>query len=466
MKSIPKLIRRFVGILLLSIGLLIALNIVILFFIVVNQSEGDSPYITAEETAKELHKTSNGYALDNSKIEYLRRENIWAVLIDNDTQTAVWHTEFLPDTIPKTYSLAAVSSLTSGYIDGYPTYTGEAENGLLVLGYPKDSYWKHLWPSWDYQFISHVPHFFIVALLCNILLILVIYIWTTAKLTRSVNPIIQAIRDLAARKQVNLKEVGVLSELSININHTSRILQSQERELDEREMARANWIAGVSHDIRTPLSMVMGYAGQLAANQNLPREERNKASVVLRQSKKMRNLINDLNLASKLEYNMQPINPKKVNLVALVRQVIVDFINNDIEDKYQIEWTTNPGLNTCLLRADEDLIKRSVTNLIQNCINHNENGCIIYISVFETQKTFAITVEDDGIGASDEQIQKLNKTPHYMLCDKTTIEQKHGLGLLIVKQIVDSHNGTMLIEHSRFKGFAVKLEFPKNKESG
>ena len=271
---------------------------------------------------------------------------------------------------------------------------------------------------------------------------------------------VRGIQNLAARRQVKLKEKGVLSELAVNINQTSQLLQSQERELENRETARMNWIAGVSHDIRTPLSMVMGYAGQLEGNPRLTSEEQKKVSVILRQSEKMRNLINDLNLASKLEYNMQPLNLKKTNAVALVRQVVVDFINNDVENKYPIEWKTDESLISCITQADEDLVKRAVTNLIQNCINHNENGCTIYVSVCSTQSKCSITVEDDGIGASDEQIEKLNNTPHYMISDNSTSEQRHGLGLLIVKQIVKSHNGRMIIEHSRYDGFAVTLEFP------
>lgn len=461
MKSIPKLIGRFIRILLLSIFLLLVLNFFVLLFISINQSLSRTPYATAEETADALYKTDNGYALDNAALALLQNENIWAILINENTKTVVWHTDNLPDAIPVTYSLSDISSLTSGYIEGYPTYTGDAKDGLLVLGYPKDSYWKHLWPSWDYQFISHLPQTFLVVLLCNVLLIFVIYIWTTGKLTRSINPIVQGIRDMAARKQVQLKEKGVLSELALNINQTSQILQSQEIEIEERETARANWIAGVSHDIRTPLSMVMGYAGQLENNLYISSEERKKAMVILRQSEKMRNLINDLNLASKLEYNMQPLNLKNINAVALVREVVVDLINNDIENNYPIEWKTDHGLTSCIIQADEDLMKRATNNLIQNCINHNESGCTIYVSVRAAQKKCTITVEDDGTGVSDEQIEKLNNTPHYMISDNATSEQRHGLGLLIVKQIVKSHNGRMIIEKSQYDGFAVTLEFPK-----
>lgn len=248
---------------------------------------------------------------------------------------------------------------------------------------------------------------------------------------------------------------------SDNINHTSDILQEQREQLRKKETARANWIAGVSHDIRTPLSMVMGYAGQLESSDNLTEAEQKKAAVIVKQSKRMKNLINDLNLASKLEYNMQPLMKKQENAVAVVRQVVVDFMNMDIDDKFPIEWKMNDELITCSINADKDLLKRAISNLIQNSINHNENGCTIFVSLATNNGNCIICVEDNGIGASDEQIEKLNNAPHYMVCDTNTTEQRHGLGLLIVKQIMDAHNGTVLIDHSVYGGFKVVLTIPQ-----
>ena len=206
--------------------------------------------------------------------------------------------------------------------------------------------------------------------------------------------------------------------------------------------------------------MVMGYAGQLKDDANLTSEERQKAEVIVRQSKRIQNLINDLNLASKLEYNMQPINPAKQNLIAIVRQVVVDFINMDIEDKYPIEWETDEALTICPVNADKDLLKRAISNLIQNSINHNEQGCKIYVCVMTDDGNCTVVVADDGVGTTDEQIEKLNNAPHYMVCDNNTSEQRHGLGLLIVKQIVAAHGGTTVIEHGIYGGFAVKITLP------
>lgn len=257
---------------------------------------------------------------------------------------------------------------------------------------------------------------------------------------------------------VNIDEKGVLSELAKSINKTSEILQNQREQLRNKDTARANWIAGVSHDIRTPLSMIMGYASQLKTSSDLSEEMAKKLSVILKQSERIKNLINDLNLASKLEYNMQPFEKKKENAVAVVRQVIVDFLNMDIDEKFPIEWKTKSEFVSCFVNVDKNLIKRALANLIQNSINHNENGCTIYVSVKEDEKNCIICVEDNGIGVSDKELEKLNNTPHYMVCDKNTTEQQHGLGLLIVKQIMDVHNGQVEIKHSEYGGFKVVLQ--------
>lgn len=462
MKSVPKLIRRYIRILLLSCVLLMILNFILLFIFASNQTPGVHPWTTAGEVADALKKTDNGgYVMSSDEVALeLEESDAWAIFIDNETKQVQWNTANLPEAIPLSYTLSDIARLTRGYIDGYPTYTGEAEEGLVVVGYPKDRFWKNMWPSWDYYVIANLPKTILLVLTVNIALIFLIYIVVNSRLLRSISPIVNGIQSLPEGVPVHIKETGLFSELAFNINKTSEILQLQKHELRRKETARANWIAGVSHDIRTPLSMVMGYAGQLREDTHLTDEEQQKAAVIVKQSERMRNLINDLNLASKLEYNMQPVNQKKENLIAIVRQVVVDFINTDMDDRHPIEWETKEELTFCPVNADRDLLKRAVSNLIQNSITHNEKGCRIYVCVTAGNEKCNIIVSDDGIGATDEEIEKLNHTPHYMVCDENVAEQRHGLGLLIVKQIVAAHGGETVIGHSVYGGFSVKLVLP------
>ena len=461
MKSIPKLIRRFVGIMALSTVFLVILNIIFFAIVFVRNASTFSPWDMADHAAAALQLTDGGYSISDNVMAELKEENAWAILIDNDTRQVVWRTDNLPNNIPMQYTLSNIAELTRGYVDGYPTFTGEAQNGLLVLGFPKERFWKHTRASWDYNFIANLPKNTIIFLIINIVLIFLIYVVVDSKLLRFIRPITNGIQNLSNGSPVCIKEKGVFAELAEKINKTSKILQMQAEQLRKKETARANWIAGVSHDVRTPLSMIMGYAGQLENSKNLSEIERKKAAVIIRQSSRMKDLINDLNLASKLEYDMQPLTMKRENAISIVRQVIVEFMNTNIDDKFPIEWKTADTLSACYINADKDLLKRAISNLIQNSINHNENGCVIYASIDDDNNTCKICIEDNGKGASDEQIDRLNNAQHYMICDTNTTEQRHGLGLLIVKQIIKGHNGKILIDHSEYGGFKVVLIIPK-----
>ena len=461
MKSISKLIRRFVGIMMLSSIVLVILNIAFYAIVFVRNTSAFSPWDMAEQTADALQLTDTGFFLPENMAAKLREQNVWAVLIEDDTRKVTWQTDNLPNNIPMQYTLADIATLSRGYVDGYPTFTGEAQNGLLILGYPKDSFWKHTRASWDYNFIVNLPKNTMLLLAINAILIFLIYAVANAKLLHSIKPITNGIQDLSSGKPVCIIEKGVFSELAEKINNTSEILQKQAEQIRKKETARANWIAGVSHDVRTPLSMVMGYAGQLENSKNLSEAQRKKAAVIVKQTMRMKDLINDLNLASKLEYDMQPLTMQQENAIAIVRQVIVDFINMDIDERFPIEWITADTLSACYINADKDLLKRAIANLIQNSINHNENGCVIYVSVVDNNTTCRICIEDSGIGATNEQIDRLNNTPHYMVCDTNTAKQRHGLGLLIVKQIIDAHNGNVIIDHSEYGGLKVILIVPK-----
>ncbi len=460
MKGMAKLIRRCVGILSVSTFLILALNVCLFVAISMRQTANVGPWTTAKETAQELRKEEDGYVLSRKMEMELASEHAWAIYIDNETLKVKWHTKELPQTVPMSYTASEIAQLTRGYIDGYPTYTGGTEDGLMVLGYPKDRYWKHMTPSWDYDFIKNVPGTFLFVLGINIAAISLIYLVTNTKFLKSITPIAQAIEKLPSGEAIEISQRGLLAGLAAKINQTAQILQAQQRELRRREMARANWISGVSHDIRTPLSMVMGYAGQLAVNPLLSALERERADIICQQSIKIKNLINDLNLASKLEYHMQPFCEEAVSLCAIVRQSAADFINSDPEGNYKIELEIADNPEVYRVRGDKRLLARAIYNLLDNSRTHNPQGCCIQIDIQKEAEACIITVEDDGVGISEDKLNKLRHTSHYMMDDTGIEEPRHGLGLLIVQQIAAVHNGTVFFDCGKYGGFKVQIKIP------
>ncbi len=104
----------------------------------------------------------------------------------------------------------------------------------------------------------------------------IIYMLVNTRLLKSIRPVVEGIEKLPTSEPVYIKERGLLSELADCVNQTSCLLQEKDKALKKKEMSRANWICGVSHDIRTPLSVVMGYAGQLEEAPGLDLEEKRK----------------------------------------------------------------------------------------------------------------------------------------------------------------------------------------------
>lgn len=459
MKSTLKLLRRFVFILLLSIMILVILNIALLYVLVFDSMSSNGGWTAAEEIGRNLQTSGDGeFVLSQEGQDILEKYDAWAILIEDGTGNVIWHSENMPEEIPLHYSVAEISWSTRGYIKDYPTTTGFCGDNLVILGHPKDRYWKHIWNTFDYHMIANTPKTLVTFLLGNLLAVFIIYMVATSGIFRSVKPIVKGIEALP-EKEVHIKEKGLLSELAASINRVSEKLRMQERALKKKEMARANWIAGVSHDIRTPLSMVMGYAGQLEEDLSLPEDARKKAGIIRLQSIRMKNLVNDLNLASKLEYNMQPMKMEPVNLVAIARQVVVDFMNLALDEKYTIEWHNDANLMSCVIHGDRDLIYRALNNIINNARNHNPDGCRISVTVSQEPSVAHILIEDDGVGVTDEQLEKLRTASHYMMSDGSTKEQRHGLGLLIVRQIAAVHHGNVIFSHGRNGGFAVEMSF-------
>ncbi|XCP84033.1 HAMP domain-containing sensor histidine kinase [Roseburia hominis] len=464
MKSTFKLIRRFILILMLSLIGLVVINIVLLVGLTYRDKSNAGGWKAAGEVAEQLTGSeADGFSLTDEGRSILKERQAWAILIEDGTGNVIWNSDDLPKEVPLHYSAAEISWYTRGYIADYPTTTAARGEDLLVLGYPKDRYWKLMYPTWDYHGIVNTPKKVLVFLVVNLLCIISIYLIATSGVLRQVKPIVGGIEALPEGEAVYIREKGLLSDLATAINRVSERLRIQERELQKKEMARTNWIAGVSHDIRTPLSMVMGYAGQLEEDLSLSEENRRKAGVIRQQSIRMKNLVNDLNLASKLEYHMQSIRREMFNLVAVVRRVVVDFINADLEGKYPIEWNTSKDLEACMIEGDKELIRRAVNNLILNARIHNPKGCRIFVELKEDEQKAHIYIEDDGVGVTEEKLEEIQNKPHYLMNQGSMNKQRHGLGLLIVKQIVEVHRGSVCFGQGREGGFRVQISLEKGR---
>ena len=157
---------------------------------------------------------------------------------------------------------------------------------------------------------------------------------------------------------------------------------------------------------------------------------------------------------------MQPLRMEKVYFVELARQVVCEFLDSGLEAQYQIVFDSSQESETASIMGDEALLKRALYNLIQNSVIHNPKGCVISVSVARNETGITTMVSDDGIGVSAEKLEKLRATAHHLESTDERLNLRHGLGVLLVRQIVEAHHGTVEIESTPQNGYQTVLVFP------
>ena len=375
--------------------------------------------------------------ISEERLQELNRNQIWAMLLDASGH-CIWEAS-LPEEIPTQYTIQDVAVFSKGYLQDYPVFVRNTDNGLLVLGYPKDSFMKLTGNYFPIRAIRIFPLFITGILAIDIVLLFLVYYLSKRKISKNTEPIMASIKTLSTGKPVDLSIQGELSEIADSVNQASQVLSRQNQ-------ARANWISGVSHDIRTPLSMIMGYAQRIAGDHGASENIQQEAEIIRAQSAKIKDLVQDLNLVSQLEYEMQPLHKESVRLSKLLRSYAADLLNAGIGEKHSVEIEISPEAETAVIECDARLISRAIGNLVQNSINHNPQGCDISLSLGCSSEDVSITVADNGVGMSAEKLRELEEKPHYMESTDERLDLRHGLGLLLVRQIVEAHGGVMKIE--------------------
>ena len=451
MKSFRTYISKQLSVFLGLIFALIFLNSIMFgwtFYNIMHKDYGsESPQTMLEETASSF----DGTDISSKVAEKLTRNNIWAFFLNEDGVVTWSHNK--PKKVPNTYKIKDVAVFAKGYIQDYPVFTWECDGGIMVLGYPKDSYTKITSNYFSLDAIRKLPIFILIMFCLDIFLLFIAYFLSKRKIVKTTEPIIAAIKSLSDGKSVSISVDGELAEIAEGVNRAAIIL-------DRQNQARANWISGVSHDIRTPLSMIMGYAQRISDETERESLIHNEAVIISKQSMKIKELVQDLNLVSQLEYSMQPLKKTKVRFSVLLRSYVAELLNEGIPEKYSINLEVSLSVEQFLIDCDERLMKRAIGNLVQNSIRHNPKGCEIVIRLNSVGHEFELQIKDNGVGLSEKRLRELQEIPHYMESTDERLDLRHGLGLIIVRQIIIAHEGKIKIDSEPNRGYATTIFLP------
>lgn len=430
MKTAGRMVRRYILAAFIIVLLVLAVNGALFAGIVIHygsQSMQDG-FFPVGKFAESFVRTENGYSPDPS-LEW-QQHFAWAMLLD-DGGEILW-SENLPAELNHSYTVPEVAAFSRWYLKDYPVMVYRNDWGLLVAGKPKGSMTR-----FDFYMDNDILYALLSTvgplLLLDLGLVLAICLWLGWRGARPLRELAEGIGQLAQGKEVHLKESGATAELAEKLNQTSLHLQKQNELIARRDMTRANWIAGVSHDIRTPLALIMGYGEQLAQQFPAQSEPRKKADAICIQSQKIKALIDDLNLTFKLQYNAQPLRKAPIQMGAWLRRCVADFCDS-LEETHSVDLLIREPAGQTVLEADGELLARAVDNLLNNSVRHNPSGCDIWVAAEIVDGQLVLEVRDNGAGYPEAVLRNLSDT-----CSDPNAP--HILGLHLVQQIVAAHGG-------------------------
>lgn len=404
-----------------------------------------------ERIEQEMSVTEEGYRLSEDGYALLRESSyLWAMRL-NGRGEVVWEYQ-LPEEIPRRYNLGDVAVFSRWYLKDYPVFVWRSGEELMVYGMPKEL--ARFAAYGDVRVYGRLPELFCGLVALNLLLIAGLALFFGFRFYRSLRPIAGGIERLSQKEPVELPERGMAGDLARQLNQASAILRAQDEQLERRDQARTDWIAGVSHDVRTPLSLIMGLSDELACGQGENAAFREKAGTIRAQSRIIENLIADLNLTMKLEYHSQPLRKERVCPAGLLRECIAEVYNQGIGEEYQILPVISREAERIILNADRQLLLRAFRNLIGNGIRHNPGGCCIRAEAWGETGEICLLFADSGPGIPARVAEILEK-------DQPEWPEVHIMGLRIVKQIVSAHGGRMsFAERESGGGSDILLRLP------
>lgn len=248
-------------------------------------------------------------------------------------------------------------------------------------------------------------------------------------------------------------------------NKKSELIQAKD-EAEKANNSKSEFLSRMSHELRTPLNAILGFS-QLLEMGELNHGQRKGVNHILNSGRHLLNLINEVLDISRIESGNLAINLESVCLNELIIEIIE--ISAPLAKEQNITMEFNPD-NLYFVKSDKQRLKQILINLVNNALKYNVlNGKVIidilYIEQKKSDPMIRTMISDTGIGISDENISRLFNPFERVGADKTGVEGT-GLGLSVVKKLVEAMDGTVNVKSSKGKGTTFWFDLPVSDTNG
>lgn len=234
-------------------------------------------------------------------------------------------------------------------------------------------------------------------------------------------------------------------------------IHSQHKDLKKSTKMRQEFTANVSHELKTPLASISGYAELIETGMAKEEDVRRFAGEIHKSSIRLLSLINDIIELSELDVMDGEMSITNVSLTEEVENCVERLQMN--AQKHDVSLSFHSKEEQCMIQANQDMIQEIIYNLCDNAIRYNKPGGHVDVSVFHRDNTIVLEVKDDGIGISKKDQERIFE--RFYRVDKARSKKTGGtgLGLAIVKHIAEQHNAEIILDSSVGEGTTISVIF-------
>ena len=235
-----------------------------------------------------------------------------------------------------------------------------------------------------------------------------------------------------------------LEEIQKRMNHLKRESEKNEKLAKENEEKKDELIVYLAHDIKIPLTSMIGYLSILDEIDDMPKKkQKNYISIALDKSYRLEDLINELFDVARFNSEKIVLEKEELNLNLMLEQIIDDFYPTLRELNKSIKLNYNEPIS---INGDSDKLSRVFNNLIKNAISYSKEESEIVINLKKDNNNAIVEVINKGKQISKEKLSKIFEKFYRLDSARTSRTGGSGLGLAIAKDIVELHNGTIIAE--------------------
>jgi signal transduction histidine kinase len=256
------------------------------------------------------------------------------------------------------------------------------------------------------------------------------------------------------------EDIDLSNEVVFSINQLIEQLDQLQIQTIKSEAAKKQLLSNFSHDLRTPLTSIIGYVDAIKDGIGVTENEKQAyLEIILNKAQILKALIEEIFDLAKLDADEMPLHKEALDFAEITREILIGFLPELHQNEMEI--VAEIPEKRCMIQADRLSLQRITGNIIKNAIEYGKSGQVLGINLIETETEYCLQIWDEGQGIAQEDIKNVFERLYRADRSRNSLNRGSGLGLAIARALVEKNDGKIWVESTVGKKTTFSFSMPR-----